>query len=157
MTNETLTAVTIIKASPEAIFAVLADPARHAAIDGTGWVQEPVDTKPIAASGQRFRMRMYHSNHPNGHYEMTNRVTVFDSPNAISWEPGYDPGDGTVRFGGWIWRYDLTALSAADTDVTLTYDWSGVPAETRRGGTFPPFAPDHLANSLTHLAELATS
>jgi hypothetical protein len=35
-----------IKATAEAIFAVLVDPAKHAAIDGTGWVRDPLDPQP---------------------------------------------------------------------------------------------------------------
>jgi hypothetical protein len=134
MKNEILTATTTIKASAEAIFAVLADPARHAVIDGTGWVREPLDQAPISAPGQLFRMAMYHANHPNGDYEMVNRVEVFDPPRAISWQPGNDPGDGRVRFGGWIWRYDLAVLGPSATDVRLSYDWSAVPKEARRQG-----------------------
>jgi hypothetical protein len=42
------------------VFAVLADPAAHAAIDGTGWVQEAADRAPLAEVGQVFRMDMYH-------------------------------------------------------------------------------------------------
>jgi hypothetical protein len=53
-------------------------------------------------------MAMYHANHPDGNYQMANRVQVFDPPRAISWEPGQDTGDGRLRFGGWVWRYDLT-------------------------------------------------
>ena len=99
---------TTIPASAEDVFAVLADPASHPAIDGTGWVAEALDAAPLTGSGQTFRMAMYHANHPDGSYEMINRVTVFDPPRAIAWEPGYDAaGDGNVRFGGWIWRYDL--------------------------------------------------
>jgi len=157
MTNEILTATTTINASAQAIFAALADPARHAAIDGTGWVREPLERAPISAPGQLFRMAMHHANHPNGDYEMVNRVEVFDPPRAISWEPGYDPGDGSVRFGGWIWRYDLVAIGPSDTEVRLSYDWSAVPRETRRSGQFPPFSPDHLDSSLSHLAEQVIS
>jgi hypothetical protein len=47
----------------DAIFAVLADPAKRAAIDGTGWVRDPLDRQPLTASGQIFRMAMYHVNH----------------------------------------------------------------------------------------------
>jgi hypothetical protein len=65
-------------------------------------------------------------------------------------------GDGTLEFGGWIWRYDLVPLGPAETEVTLTYDWSGVPRFIReRGIRFPPFGPEHLINSLRHLAALA--
>ncbi|MBB3666253.1 hypothetical protein FB384_005214 [Prauserella sediminis] len=47
-------------ASVETVFAVLADPTTHAAIDGTGWVQEPVDQATLTEVGQIFRMAMYH-------------------------------------------------------------------------------------------------
>jgi len=46
------------------VFAVLADPAAHAAIDGTGWVQEAADRAPLTEVGQVFRMDMYHPGHP---------------------------------------------------------------------------------------------
>ena len=90
MTSDTLQASTIIAAPAGAVFAVLADPASHPAIDGTGWVSKALDTAPLTGSGQMFRMAMYHANHPNGSYEMTNRVVVFDPPRAISWQPGQD-------------------------------------------------------------------
>jgi hypothetical protein len=65
-----------IKAPAEAIFAVLVDPAKHPAIDGTGWVRDPLDRQPLTASGQIFRMAMYHPNHPTGNYEMANLLTA---------------------------------------------------------------------------------
>jgi hypothetical protein len=102
-------------------------------------------------------MGMYHANHPNGNYEMANRVQVLDPPHVISWEPGHDPGDGTLLFGGWIWRYDLAPLGPSETEVRLTYDWSAVPEAVRQQGQFPPFSPDHLDHSLTHLAELVVA
>jgi hypothetical protein len=62
---------------------------------------------------------MYHAKPPNGCYEMTNRVAVFDPPRAISWEPGQDvAGDGKPQFGGWTWRYDLVATEPSHTEVT---------------------------------------
>ena len=85
-------------------------------------------------------------------------VQVFVPPQAISWKPGYDPGDGVLRFGGWIWRYDLASLGPSETEVRLSYDWSAVPEDVRQTGPkFPPFSPDHLHNSLNHLAELVPS
>ncbi len=158
MASETISVCITIKASAEAIFAVLVDPAKHAAIDGTGWVSDSLDGQLLSAPGQIFRMAMYHPHHPNRDYETANRVEVFDAPHAISWKPGYDPGDGVLRFGGWIWRYDLAPLGLSETEVTLSYDWSTVPEDVRRTGPrFPPFAPDHLENSLTHLAQLVVA
>jgi uncharacterized protein YndB with AHSA1/START domain len=156
MTGDSVSATTIIDAPAEAIFAVLADPARHAAIDGTGWVREPADSQPLTAAGQVFRMAMYHAGHPDGNYQMANRVQVFDPPHAISWEPGRD-ADGGLQFGGWVWRYDLTPAGPSGTKVTLSYDWSAVSGSLRQHIRFPPFSPDHLGNSLAHLASLVTA
>jgi len=98
---------------------------------------------------------MFHPNHPNGSYEIANLVQVFDPPAAISWKPGYDE-DGTLRFGGWTWRYDLRPAGPSTTTVTLTYDWSAVTEPVREHLGFPPFPPEHLSNSLAHLAVLVT-
>ena len=40
------------------MFAVLADPTTHAAIDGTGWVQEPIDRAALTEVARIFRMDM---------------------------------------------------------------------------------------------------
>jgi hypothetical protein len=138
MADDRVSATTVINAPAEAIFAILADPAKHAAIDGTGWVCESLDSTQLAAAAQIIRMAMYHPNHLDGNYQMANRVQVFDPPRTISWEPGYDAGDGTLRFGGWTWRYDLTPLGPATTTVTLSYDWSAVPDSIREHFGFPP-------------------
>jgi uncharacterized protein YndB with AHSA1/START domain len=156
MPDDTVSATRTVDAPVDQIFAVLADPASHAAIDGTGWVRTPLDDDPLVAPGQIFRMAMYHGMHPEGDYQVANRVQVFDPPITISWEPGADAGDGTLQFGGWVWRYDLSPAGATTTTVTLTYDWSAVPDSTRDLIGFPPFPPDHLDNSLAHLADLVT-
>jgi uncharacterized protein YndB with AHSA1/START domain len=156
MTEETLSATTTISAPAETVFAVLADPSRHAAIDGTGWVCDCLDDQRLTGSGQIFRMAMYHANHPNGNYEMANQVLAFEPPCVISWKPGYVSAAGQLEFGGWVWRYDLTQLGPEETRVTLTYDWSAVGPAPRQRIQFPPFTPDHLDNSLSHLAAIVT-
>ncbi len=157
MADDCVSATLDINAPGEAIFAVLVDPANHAAIDGTGWVGDALDSNPLTAAGQIFRMSMYHPNHPDGNYQMANRVRVFDPPRTIAWEPGNEAADGTVTFPGWIWRYDLTLASPTSTTVTLSYDWSAVSDPIREHIGFPPFPPEHLGNSLAHLAELVSA
>ena len=126
MTEETVSATTTISASAETVFAVLADPSRHAAIDGTGWVRNSLDSQRLTGSGQIFRVAMYHPNRPDGNYEMANRVLAFEPPRVISWKPGYvSPATGKLEFGGWIWRYDLTQLGPDETKVTFSYDPHG--------------------------------
>lgn len=155
METERMTATTTIAAAPDAVFAVLADPAAHVAIDGTGWVRESRDAAPLTASGQIFRMAMHHENHPDKDYEMANRVEVFDPPRAMAWQPGQaSPDTGVLGFGGWVWRYDLEPSGPSKTTVTLTYDWSAVPAPIREVIQFPPFGRNHLEQSLQHLSDI---
>ena len=92
MTGETISAAMIINVPAEAIVEVLADLARHAGIDGTGWVRESVDSTPLTAAGQAFGMAMYHPGHPDGTYQTANRVQKVDPPCGISWEPGHHGG-----------------------------------------------------------------
>ena len=157
MTNENITASITIAAPAETVFGVLADPSTHEAIDGTGWVRRSLDGKRLTGTGQVFRMAMYHDNHPDKDYEMANRVEVFEPARAIAWQPGQGADDAALEFGGWIWRYDLKPVGQSQTEVTLTYDWSKVPQDTREHIGFPPFDPQHLDNSLKHLAELAVA
>jgi uncharacterized protein YndB with AHSA1/START domain len=162
MSEDSVSVSTTVEAPAEAVFAVLTDPTTHQAIDGTGWVRGSLDGEPLTATGQTFRMGMYHDNHPLKNYEMTNRVEVFERPRAIAWQPGQSPDDRgnlmdspRLEFGGWIWRYDLAPVGDDKTEVTLTYDWSGVPPAQREHIQFPPFDVSHLDNSLRHLAEIA--
>ena len=162
MDPENVSATLIVAAPAGRVFAMLADPATHVAIDGAdrvvdgiGRVEEPVDRAPLTEVGQIFRMEMYHPGHPDGGYRTANKVHVLDPPRIIGWLTGTERAGGQLEFGGWFWRYDLTPLGPAETEVTLTYDWSAVPPSIREYIQFPPFGPEHLVNSLRHLAELA--
>lgn len=155
MSQENVSVSTTVDAPAETVFAVLTDPATHEAIDGTGWVRQPINDAPLSEVGQVFRMAMYHDNRGIGDYEVANRVEVFDPPRAIAWQPGQISDDATLDLGGWFWRYDLVPVGENRTDVTLTYDWSAVPNETREHISFPPFDVSHLDNSLRHLGALA--
>jgi hypothetical protein len=160
--TEQVQATITVNAPAEAVFDVLADASTHEAIDGTGWVRGPLNEPHLTQVGQIFRIRMYHDNHGGKFYEMSNRVEVLDRPRAIAWQPGQGPeddgnltGSAELNFGGWIWRYDLESVGPSETRVTLTYDWSAVPEETREHIQFPPFDIQHLDNSLKHLAGVA--
>jgi hypothetical protein len=155
--HENVSATLTVAVPAARVFAVLADPTTHSAIDGTGWVRESVDQAPLTEVGQIFRMDMYHAARPDGDYQVVNKVQTLDPPRAIGWLTGQEKGDGQLEFGGWIWRYDLVPLGPSETAITLTYDWSAVPQFIRdRGIPFPPFGPEHLPNSLHHLAELVS-
>ncbi|WP_375483973.1 SRPBCC family protein [uncultured Mycobacterium sp.] len=141
-----------IDASPEAIFAVLADPSRHHSTEPSDWVRDAVDTAPITGTGQIFAMNMYLTA-AGGDYVTYNLVNVFDKDRAIGWLPGVLDATGNHTAGGWSWRYDL-APNGDRTDVTLTYDWSATPQDFReRVGEMPIFSEDYLAASLETLEQ----
>lgn len=153
--KESVSATTTIRASAEAVFAVLSDPSRHAGVDGTGWVTGSLESQPITRRGQVFWMAMYHRDHPNGSYQTANEVIAFEHTRVISWRTGYlDQESGELAFGGWWWRYDLKPVGPGQTEVTLTYDWSAVGPGPREYLTFPPFPTDHLDNSLRHVSTM---
>ncbi len=158
MSDETLTVHLRIDAPAETVFAVLADPATHGAIDGTGWVREPLDGgAQLTAEGQVFEVAMYHDNHPDKDYRMADKVIALEAPRAIAWEPGQYDDAGELGTGGWIWRYDLSDVGDGSTDVTLTYDWSKATPEVREFIQFPPFPVEHLERSLGNLGDLAVA
>ena len=114
--QENVSATLAVAAPAARVFAALADPTTHAAIDGTGWVQEAVDRAPLTEVGQIFRMDMHHGGHLDGDYRVVNKVEVLDPPRAIGWMTGTEKGDGELEFGGWIWRYDLAPLGPSETE-----------------------------------------
>ena len=145
-----------IAATPQEIFAVLADPSRHQSTEPGDWVRDAMDTAPITAAGQVFAMNMYLTQ-AGGDYVTYNLVNVFEENRAIGWMPGVLDDAGNHSPGGWFWRYDL-APNGEGTDVTLTYDWTATPQEFRdRVGQMPLFAEDYLDASLIALERSVTS
>lgn len=103
-TRDVATVERLIHAPAEKIFEVLADPARHAEIDGSGTVRAPVDGSRRLKKGDTFGMSM----HMGIGYKMVNEVVEFEDNRQIAWQPR--PTIGLLRplIGGRIWRYELT-------------------------------------------------
>ena len=105
--------VTRIIAAPAAgIFDLLADPAEHAAFEGSGTVQAARADAPGRLSlGARFGMDMK----VGVPYRMTNTVVEFEADRRIGWK----------HVGGHVWRYLLApSADGASTTVTEQFDWS---------------------------------
>jgi hypothetical protein len=92
------------------VFDVLADPAGHAVIDGSGQVvrARPGQTTRLAL-GSKFRMDMKQG----VPYRITNTVVEFEPDRRIAWR----------HLGGHVWRYELEPVPEG-TKVTETFDWS---------------------------------
>jgi hypothetical protein len=99
----------VIPATPEAIFEVLASPAGHAAIDGSGTVKAAAQGPARLHAGATFGMKM----RMGLPYRIKNTVVAFEEGRTIAWR----------HLGGHVWRYDLEPVEGG-TKVTETFDWS---------------------------------
>ncbi|MEY3035131.1 MAG: hypothetical protein RLZ86_1753 [Actinomycetota bacterium] len=100
----------LVKATPQQIFDLLADPRKHSLIDGSGSVQSARVNAPERLSlGAKFGMDMK----IGLPYRITNEVVEFDEPEQIGWR----------HMGGHIWRYVLESADGG-TMVTEQFDWT---------------------------------
>jgi uncharacterized protein YndB with AHSA1/START domain len=116
--RDTVTVERVIPAPPERIFDVLADPARHMDIDGSGSLQgTPPDAPARLTKGSTFGMAMQRG----FKYQMVNTVTEFEEGRRIAWEPR--SGGRGAKFGGRVFRYELEPTEGG-TRVRETWDIS---------------------------------
>jgi uncharacterized protein YndB with AHSA1/START domain len=103
MDGTVLTVERTIRVPPEVIFDVLADPGRHALIDGSGMVQGAVDGGGgRLALGATFGMSMK----LGIRYATASTVVEFEENRRIAWQTG--PKGRLERYvAGRIWRYEL--------------------------------------------------
>ena len=154
MTDDKLLTVTrTIDASTSDLFDVLSNPARHADLDGSGFVISDDKSDRITATGQTFRMNMT-GDHMGGDYQTDNTVTGYDLNKLLAWKTapaGTEPP-------GWEWMWELKAQDAGTTDVTLTYDWSQVTDKDLLAKVSFPLVPESaLQDSLGNLAAAVSS
>lgn len=100
----------VIATTPETIFALLADPASHPVIDGSGSVLAPRGPAQRLALGSTFGMDMK----LGANYKVLNTVVEFEENRLITWR----------HFAGHRWRWRLLPIDGGRTQVTETFDWS---------------------------------
>lgn len=99
-----------VAASPQEVFALLADPREHPEIDGSGTVKGRIRGPERLTQGARFGMRMHYL----VPYVITNTVVEFDEGRQIAWR----------HFGHHVWRYELEPSDDGGTVVTETFDYA---------------------------------
>ena len=100
--NKIVSASHFVPATPHEIFELLANPAMHAVIDGSGSVMAAKDAAPKRLSqGATFGMSMKRG----VPYKMTNTVVEFVEDKQIGWR----------HFGGHVWRYILEPTTGGTT------------------------------------------
>ena len=144
-----------IAASPSDVFAVISDPSMHVQIDGSGMLMAAPDATTLQHVGDTFEMDMDREplgDVPLGKYKVLNTVTRIDGDTLLEWNVG---GLGREPFGH-VYGYELVAVGDDATDVTLYYDWSGVPPEMLELVTFPVVPVHMLEQSLENLDRILT-
>jgi uncharacterized protein YndB with AHSA1/START domain len=118
-TKDSVSVERVIAASPDRIFDILADPARHTEFDGSGSVREAAEGSPSRLGlGSKFQISMKRGIG----YSMVNTVTEFEENRKIAWSPKPANGRG-AKMVGRIWRYELEPVDGG-TKVTETWDIS---------------------------------
>ncbi|MCU1485830.1 MAG: Polyketide cyclase/dehydrase [Actinomycetia bacterium] len=122
---DTVSVERVIPASPEAIFAFLVDPAKHAEIDGSGSLVAVKGGSQQLTLGSTFGMSMK----MGLPYSMASTVVEFEPNRRIAWQTR-GPGPIGRRVGGRIWRYELEPVEDG-TLVRETWDISQESPVTR--------------------------
>ena len=115
-TGDVLTVQRVIPASPVAIFDLLADPARHVDIDGSGTVKAARSGGRRLKLGDSFGMDMK----LGVAYATRNVVVEFEENRRIAWQT-LAPKPLSYVLTGRIWRYELEPVEGG-TIVRETWD-----------------------------------
>ena len=109
----------VIPASPEAIFAVISDPARHHEIDGSGTVRDAKNVPARLELGAKFGMSMK----LGIPYSTSNTVIEFEPNRRLAWQTWFPIPLVPKLAGGRIWRYELEPVGGG-TLVRESWDIS---------------------------------
>lgn len=110
-----------VTASAETIFELIADPARQPEWDGNDNLSSAEAGQRVHAVGDYFTIVL-----TNGKAR-PNEVVEFEEGRLIGWKP---TPEGQPQ-PGHLWRWELEPLDDGATQVTHTYDWTGLNDPTR--------------------------
>jgi hypothetical protein len=134
----------VIAAEPQRLFDIVANPAMHQVMDGSGTVRAMRDDAPERLeAGAKFGMDMK----LGAPYKILNTVVEFDEPTRIAWR----------HFNGHVWRY---MFEPVDGGTKVTEQWDARPANNRiflRLSGFPGRNRKGILATLERLDELATA
>jgi uncharacterized protein YndB with AHSA1/START domain len=114
VTERKVAATATVHAPVNRIFDLLADPAKHPLIDGSGTVRAARTTGPARLElGSTFGMDM----RQGLSYKVTNKVVEYEENALIAWR----------HLAGHRWRWELTPVDENTTEIVETFDWSTAP------------------------------
>lgn len=146
--SKAITVERTIDAPAATIFEILANPARHQELDGSGFVRGVDHGDRIQKVGDVFTMDM-EGDHMGGEYKTDNHVTGYVHDKLIAWQTapaGTEPP-------GWEWVWELEPQGPDATLVRHTYDWSKVTdKDILKKVSFPLVSEHQLEETLGRLA-----
>jgi uncharacterized protein YndB with AHSA1/START domain len=139
-TEHAVSEVRVIPVSRQRLFDLVADPAMHPRIDGSGSVKGSRPGGPVRLAmdvrfGMDMRMKLP--------YRISNRVVEFVEGERIAW----------AHFSRAVWRWEFRDVEGG-TEVRETFDWSNARSRT----VLRRFAPGNrvaMRRSLERLERLA--
>jgi uncharacterized protein YndB with AHSA1/START domain len=133
-----------IAADPQRLFDIVADPAMHPQIDGSGSVQTAhSDNPPRLSLGATFGMDMK----LGAPYKITNTVVEFEEGRRLGWR----------HFNGHVWRYTFEPV---DGGTKVTEQWDATKVWNKLGLRllgFPQRNRAGILGTLQRLDELAAA
>ncbi len=126
----------VIAASRQVLFDLVADPAMHPRIDGSGTVRaQAADGPSRLGPGVRFGMSM----RMGLPYRISNRVVEFEEGSRVAW----------MHMSRAVWRWEFRDVEGG-TEVRESFDWSAARSRTmmRR------FVPGNIASMRRSLERL---
>ena len=105
----------VVDAPASVLFEQLANPHKHAQIDGSGTVGDATKGPDTLAQGDTFSVKMKQFGLP---YKITSKVVAFEQDRLIEWK----------HPAGHTWRWELVETKPGTTQVTETWDASRTPA-----------------------------
>jgi len=108
----------VIVAPAATIFDLLANPAAHQLFDGSETIQSSISGPERLFLGAQFSMAMK----IKVAYRIKNTVVAFEENKKITW----------CHLMKWTWCYELVDLGNGSTQVTESFDASGIPFYAKR-------------------------
>jgi len=144
--RRTVTVERVIPAAPELIFAVLASPAQHAVLDGSGMLQGTPSGPDHLHLGARFSMAMKQGPF---RYRSVNDVTEYEQDRSLAWRTTGQWRDRALVGGQW-WRYTLVPVEGG-TLVRHSYEWGRATLATLT--VWLPRYPQRMARAMPRTLE----
>jgi uncharacterized protein YndB with AHSA1/START domain len=132
-----------VPATPEQIFALIADPAAQPRWDGNDNLAAAAEGQRVHAVGDVFVTTLTRG------AQRENHVVEFEEGRRIAWRPA-EPGGSPP---GHLWRWELVPLDDGGTLVRHTYDWTEL-TDPQRLARARATTADRLAASVERLAAL---